>query len=46
LQLASALGTRIAGHRLELTVNGIRLHDAIGPALAFSSRRRSTRRSQ
>ena len=35
LQLASALGTRIAGHRLELTVNGIRLHDAIGPALAF-----------
>ena len=33
--LASALGTRIVGHRLELTVDGSRLHDALGPALAF-----------
>jgi vancomycin resistance protein YoaR len=35
VQLASALGTRIAGHRLEVTVDGARLHNALGPALAL-----------
>ncbi len=34
VQLASAMGTRIAGHRLEVTVDGNRLHGALRPQLA------------
>lgn len=35
VQLASALETRISGHRLEVTVDGDRLHAALGPAMKF-----------
>ncbi|HTK17775.1 MAG TPA: VanW family protein [Acidimicrobiia bacterium] len=35
VQLASALGTRITGHRLDVTVDGARLHAALDPAWAF-----------
>jgi vancomycin resistance protein YoaR len=34
-QLASAMGTRIADHRLEVTVDGPRLHAALAPELSF-----------
>ena len=33
-QLASALGTRVAGRRLDVTVDGARLHTALGAVLA------------
>jgi vancomycin resistance protein YoaR len=35
VQLASALGTRVSGHRLDVTVDGARLHSALDPAWPF-----------
>jgi vancomycin resistance protein YoaR len=35
VQLASALGTRVEGHRLDVTIDDARLHAALGPVWPF-----------